>query len=47
MGRKRKKKTKYAKTHMELFKCRECAFEWAYRTVKCPICSANEFLQTI
>ncbi len=47
MGRKRKKKTKYEKTHMSLFKCNNCSFEWAYETMKCPVCYSDKLTQKL
>jgi hypothetical protein len=34
----KKKKSKYNKQYIEMWKCGGCAFEWCYRTMKCPLC---------
>lgn len=42
-----KKKAKYKKTRIEIWRCRGCEFEWSYRTAKCPICSSFQTLKIV
>ena len=32
-------KTKYNKIYIELWQCKCCDYEWAYKTQRCPLCS--------
>ncbi|MFC2143294.1 hypothetical protein ACFLQN_02755 [Candidatus Aenigmatarchaeota archaeon] len=45
--KKRRGKAKYNKLFIEVWKCKDCAFEWSYQTLKCPICSSIETLKVI
>lgn len=39
---KAKPKSKYKKEYIELWQCCDCDFQWAYRTIKCPLCYGVE-----
>ncbi|MDI6721400.1 MAG: hypothetical protein QMD85_03350 [Candidatus Aenigmarchaeota archaeon] len=43
----RKKKSKYKKQFIEVWKCRGCDFQWSYKTCRCPLCSTTEMLKLI
>jgi rubrerythrin len=42
-----RKKSKYKKKYIEVWKCKGCDFEWSYKTMKCPICSSLETIKII
>lgn len=37
-----KPKSKYKKEYIEMWQCVDCDFQWAYRTMKCPLCYSAE-----
>jgi len=37
---KRKAKSKYKKVRLELWQCKGCTFEWAYKAFRCPLCAS-------
>ena len=43
----KKKKSKYIKQYIETWKCRGCAFEWSYRTMKCPLCYTVDAMKIV
>jgi hypothetical protein len=42
-----RKKAKYKKIKIEVWKCGGCEFEWSYRAVRCPLCSTSTPLKII
>jgi len=41
--------TKYKKSQkvmLETWRCEECLFEWAFRTLRCPICRSENMIKT-
>ena len=37
-----KRKPAYPKKPVKKWKCNQCNYTWAYKTVRCPVCSSSD-----